>query len=57
MNKDEKTIRFKSTSSSKRKELILKKIKAKGLKVGSGVPNKKYDGKEIYDLIHLTNYL
>ena len=41
MNKVERTKRFKSMSSLERKELILKKMKAKGLAVGSGVPNKK----------------
>ena len=42
-------------SSSERKALILKKMKAKGLKVGSGIPNKKYDSKEVYELIHIAN--
>ena len=39
MNKEERTKRFKSISSSERKALILKKFKAKGLEVGSGIPN------------------
>ena len=43
-------------SSSERKALILKKMKAKGLKVGSGIPNKKYDSKEVYELIHISNF-
>ena len=55
MNKEERTKRFKSMSSSERQELILKKMKAKGLEVGSGVPNKKYDSEEIYELIHIAN--
>ena len=42
-------------SSKQRKELILKKMKEKGIVVGSGVPNKKYDSKEIYELIHIAN--
>ncbi len=42
-------------SSRERKDLILKKMKAKGIKVGSGVPNRKYDNSEIYDLIQITN--
>ena len=42
-------------SSSERKELILKKMKAKGIEVGSGVPNTKYDNQEIYELIHIAN--
>ena len=42
-------------SSQERKELILKKMKAKRIEVGSGVPNKKYDSDEIYELIHIAN--
>ena len=34
--------------------LILKKMKAKGIEVGSGVPNKKYDNEEVYELIHIA---
>ena len=54
MNKEELTKRFKSMTSRERKELILKKMKAKGIVVGSGVPNKKYDSKEVYELIHIA---
>ena len=53
MNK-ERTKRFKSMSSMQRKELILKKMKEKGIDVGSGIPNKKYDSKEVYELIHIA---
>ena len=42
-------------SSSERQELILKKMKTKGIEVGSGIPNKIYDSKEVYELIHLAN--
>ena len=42
-------------SSSERQALILKKMKAKGIIVGSGVPNKKYDSEEVYELIHIAN--
>ena len=42
-------------SSIKRQELILKKMKKKGIEVGSGIPNKKYDNKEVYELIHIAN--
>ena len=42
-------------SRSERQELILKKMKAKGIEVGSGVPNKKYDSAEIYELIQIAN--
>ena len=41
-------------SSMQRQELILKKMKQRGIDVGSGVPNKKYDSKEVYDLIHIA---
>ena len=44
-------------SSQERQELILRKMKAKGIKVGSGVPNKNYDSNEIYELINITNCL
>ena len=55
MNKEERIKRFKSMSSKQRKELILKKMKEKGIEVGSGVPNKKYDSKEVYELINIAN--
>ena len=55
MNKQERKIRFKSMSSKQRKELILKKMKEKGIEVGSGIPNKKYDSKEVYELIHIVS--
>ena len=42
-------------SSHERKELILKKMKAKGIEVGSGISNKNYDSKEVYELIHIAN--
>ena len=44
MNKQERKIRFKSMSSMQRQELILKKMKERGIEVGSGIPNKKYLG-------------
>ena len=56
MNKEERITRFKSMSSSARKELILKKMKDRGIEVGSGIPNKKYDIKEVYELIHIANF-
>ena len=55
MNKEERTKRFKSMSSMQRKELILKKMKERGIEVGSGIPNKKYDSQEVYELIHIAN--
>ena len=42
-------------SSIQRQELILKKMKEKGIEVGSGILNKKYDSKEVYELIHIAN--
>ena len=55
MNKEERIKRFKSMSSMQRQELILKKFKERGLEVGSGIPNKKYDSEEVYELIHIAN--
>ena len=55
MNKEERKKRFKSMSSSERQELILKKMKERGIEIGSGIPNKKYDSQEVYELIHITN--
>ena len=54
MNRKERTKRFKSMSSMQRQELILKKMKERGIEVGSGIPNKKYDSKEVYELIHIA---
>ena len=42
-------------SSIQRQELILKKMKERGIEVGSGIPNKKYDNKEVFELIHILN--
>ena len=55
MNKEERTKRFKSMSSFERKTLILMKMKALGIEVGSGIPNKKYDNKEVYELINIAS--
>ena len=55
MNKEERIKRFKSMTSMQRKELILKKMQEKGIEVGSGIPNKKYDNKEVYELIHISD--
>ena len=41
-------------SSMQRQELILKKMKERGIEVGSGIPNKKYDYREVYELIHIS---
>ena len=42
-------------TSFERKSLILKMMKVKGIEVGSGIANKKYDSKEIYESIHIAN--
>ena len=55
MNKQKRKNIFKSMSSTDRKALILKKMKARGIEVGSGVPNKKYDSKEVFELINIAN--
>ena len=55
MNKEERIKRFKALSSIQRQELILKKMKENGIEVGSGIPNKKYDSKEVYELIHIAS--
>ena len=55
MNKEERTKRFQSMSSIERQKLILKKMQDLGIAVGSGIPNKKYDSKEVYELIHIAN--
>ncbi len=54
MNKEERRIFYKSMTSKERIDLILKKMKSKGIKVGSGFPDKKYNSEEIYELIHIT---
>ena len=55
MTKEERIKRFKSISSIQRQELILKKMRERGIEVGSGIANKKYDSKEVYELIHIAN--
>ena len=55
MDKEERGKKYKSMTSQERQELILKKMKAKDIQVGSGVPNKKYDNEEVYELIHIAN--
>ena len=48
---------FRSMTSDQRKELILKKMKAKKINVGSGVPNKHYykENIEVNELISIAN--
>jgi len=54
VNKEERIKKFKSMSSMQRQELILKKMKERGIEVGSGFPNKIYDSIEVYELIHIA---
>ena len=42
-------------TSQERQKLILQKMKAKGIEVGSGVSNKKYDSEEVHELITIAN--
>ena len=55
LDKEERRKRYKSMTSQERRELILKKMKTKGIEVGSGVLNKRYDSEEVYQLIHIAN--
>ena len=55
LNKEERRKKYKAMTSQERQELILEKMKAKGIEVGSGVPNKKYYNAEVYELIHIAN--
>ena len=54
MNKEQRIKRFSSMSSIQRQELILKKMKERGIEVGSGITNKKYDSSEVYELIQIA---
>ena len=57
LDKKERIEFFRSMTSDQRKELILKKMKAKNIIVGSGVPNKTYykQSKEVNELIRIAN--
>ena len=57
LDKEVRRKKYKSMSSQERQALILKKMKAKRIEVGSGIPNKNYDSKEVYELIHIANCL
>ena len=56
LDKEDRRKKYESMSSQERQNLILQKMKAKGIEVGSGVQNKKYDSVEVYDLINIANY-
>ena len=57
MDKKERIEFFRSMTSDQRKKLILEKMKAKNIKVGSGVPKKTYykQSIEVNELIRITN--
>ncbi len=57
MDKKERKEFFRSMNSEQRRELILKKMKAKNIKVGSGVPNRSYfrESEEVNELIRIAN--
>ena len=57
LDKKERIKFFRSMNSDQRKKLILEKMKAKNITVGSGVPNKTYyeQSKEVEDLIRIAN--
>ena len=57
MDKKKRVELFRSMTSDQRKKLILEKMKAKNIKVGSGVPNKTYykESEEVNELIRIAN--
>ena len=57
MDKKKRIEFFRSLNSEQRKELILKKMKAKNIKVGSGVLNKSYyrESEEVNELIRIAS--
>tara|TARA_B100000212_G_scaffold308740_1_gene258688 strand:+ start:947 stop:1159 length:213 start_codon:yes stop_codon:yes gene_type:complete len=57
LDKKERKEFFRSMNSEQRRELILKKMKAKNIKVGSGVPNRSYfrESEEVNELIRIAN--
>ena len=57
MDKKKRIEFFRSMTSDQRRKLILVKMKAKNIKVGSGVPNKTYfrQREEVNELIRIVN--
>ena len=57
MDKKKRIEFFRSMTSDQRKKLILEKMKAKNINVGSGVPNKAYhkQSEEVNELIRIAN--
>jgi len=54
--KKERKLFLMSLSSSERKDLIIKKMKDRGIEIGSGVKNKSYENDYVIDLIEIANY-
>ena len=57
MDKNSRKEFFRSMTSDQRKKLIIEKMKAKNIKVGSGVPNKTYHNHRevVNELIRIAN--
>ena len=57
MDKKSRKEFFRSLTSDQRKRLIIDKMRAKNIKVGSGVPNKTYykQSEEVNELIIIAN--
>ena len=57
MDKKKRIEIFRSMTSDQRKKLILEKMRAKNIQVGSGVPNKNYykQSEEVNALIRIAN--
>ena len=57
MDKKKRLEFFRAMTSDQRRKLILIKMKAKNIKVGSGVPNKTYykQREEVNELIRIVN--
>ena len=57
MDKKSREQFFRSLTSDQRKVLIIEKMKAKNIKIGSGVPNKTYfeQSEEVNELIRIAN--
>ena len=47
LDKEERSKKYKSMTSQEMQEMILKEMKAKGIEVGSGVSDKRYDNEEV----------
>jgi len=54
--KKERKLFLMSLSSSERKDVIIKKMKDRGIEIGSGVKNKSYENDYVIDLIEIANY-